>query len=186
MRVVFIVNSTYGIERIGVQILASIAKEEGYETFFYSLDTAAEDDLIRRITVLRPEVVAYSCMTYEHIHIQRLNRRLKSNFQFISIFGGPHYTFSPEEIDSDEYIDVVCIGEGENAFRSFLKHVNENSDYSSVNNLIVRSGKMLHKNAVGPLIENLDTVPFADMNIISVYNKESLFEKVSKIQRILS
>jgi len=172
MRIVFIVRSTYGGERLGAQTLLSVAKEEGFDTFFYAHDSIPEENLFHQIEDIKPDVIAYSAMTYEHTTLQNLNQELKKRLSFISIFGGPHYTFTPEEIDSNEHMDVTCAGEGENAFRSFLKHLKNKTDYTKVNNLSVRHNKIVHKNPLGPLIANLDEVPFADRKVILLDKKD--------------
>lgn len=175
MKVIFIVSSIYGVERLGVQILTSIAKEEGFDTFFYSLDSIQEGSLFHRISDIKPDIIAYSAMTYEHYRIYSFNKKLKEKFSFISIFGGPHHTFNPEEINCNEHIDIICVGEGENAFRSFLKHIKEKMDYTKINNLIVRHNNIIYRNSVGPLMNNLDEVPFADRKIISLCSRGGVF-----------
>lgn len=171
MKIVFIVSSTYSGERLGVQILISIAKGEGFDCSFYPLDLMQEEGLLRQIEDIKPEVVAYSAMAYEHLALQDFNKKLKERFSFISIFGGPYYTFCPEEIDSDKHVDVVCVGEGEIAFRTFLKHVKNKTAYTGVSNLFVRQNGVVYKNPVGPLIANLDEVPFTDRKTVSLNKK---------------
>ncbi len=126
LKIVFLVAATYGVERLGIQILSPIAEEVGYSPSFFSLDDFDEDDLIQTIVDIKPDVIAYTAITFEHVSLERLNKALKKRMSFISIFGGSHYTFSPEGIKCDESMDVVCVGEGEVAFRAFLEHVKNN------------------------------------------------------------
>lgn len=170
-RVVFIASSTYGGERLGIQTLSSIAKEENFGVSFYALDSIAEAELLRKMKELKPDIVAYSVITYEHNAIHDFNRKLKSEIEFLSVFGGPHYTFNPEEIYGQEHMDILCVGEGERAFRGLLKCVKTGADYSGIDNLIVRRGNSIIKNPLAPLIENLDEVPFVDRKIIPLDNR---------------
>lgn len=170
-KVAFVVDSTYGTERLGLQILIAIAKEENFYVYFYRLDSIGEAGLIRQIKEVKPDIIAYSAMTFEHQSLHSLNERLKSELDFISIFGGPHYTFNPEEIYAHQQIDIVCVGEGERAFRTFLRCVRNSKDYSIISNLIVRCGSLIKRNPVALLIDDLDEVPFADRKIISLDEK---------------
>ncbi|MDD5067210.1 MAG: radical SAM protein [bacterium] len=175
MKNVFIVSSTYGGERLGLQILAQISKDAGMETFFYALDSMEEENLINVICDIKPDIISYSAMTYEHTQIHGLNDKLKKRISFISIFGGPHYTFNPEEIEKNEHMDVLCVGEGDTAFKTFLERIKTNSDFRQVSNLIVRQDKTLYKNKVAPLIEDLDELPFADRGLIPLDKKGNRF-----------
>ncbi len=169
--VAFVVESTYGTERLGLQILAAIAEEEGFGVWLYRLDSIDESELKRRMEKTKPDIIAYSAMTYEHNALHSLNKKLKSGLKFISIFGGPHYTFNPEEIYAHEQIDIVCVGEGERAFRAFLRCVKNDEDYSSIPNLSVRCGNLVKENPVAPLIDNLDEIPFANRRIVPLDEK---------------
>ncbi|MBU2082291.1 B12-binding domain-containing radical SAM protein [Patescibacteria group bacterium] len=170
-KIVFIVDSIYGIERLGPQILVAIAKEENFIVYFYQADLISEDKLIWQIKEINPDIIAYSVMTFEHKTLHSLNKRLKSELDFISIFGGPHYTFNPEEIYTHQHIDIICVGEGERAFRSFLQCMKDHEDYSKISNLIVRCGNLVKENPVVSLIDDLDEVPFADRKVFLMDEK---------------
>lgn len=169
--VAFVVESTYGTERLGLQILAAIAEEEDFDVWLYRLDSIDKTELMRQIEKIKPDIIAYSAMTYEHNALHSLNKKLKSGLGFISIFGGPHYTFNPEEIHAHEQIDIVCVGEGERAFRALLRCVKNDEDYSGIPNLSVRCGNSVKENPVAPLIDNLDEVPFANRRIVPLDEK---------------
>ena len=113
-------------------------------------------------------------MTFEETQLQSFNRELKKlQLRFISIFGGHHYTFNPEEIEKDSDIDIICRGEGETAFRSFLQSIREDQPYHRINNLWVRWDNQIIRNPLGKLINNLDTIPFPDRDLLPpVYTHE--------------
>ena len=126
-----------------------------------------QEKAVEMVERLRPSIIAYSGMTFENHGLQRFNRVLKQRgLEFISIFGGPHYTFNPQEMINDDAMDAVCIGEGEEAFRAFIRSVRDGKEYHRIEKLWVRRGEEIVRNPVGSLISDLDTVPFADRDLI--------------------
>ena len=107
----------------------------------------------------KPDVIGYSCMTGEHVYCIDLNLKLKKTtaLQFISIFGGPHFTFYPEDIEK-EGVDIICRGEGEYAICELLDRIGKNENYEDVRNLWVKIDNNITKNPVRPLIDDLDTL----------------------------
>jgi len=176
-RVLFVISDNFKTERLGVQILSSVAREEGWERDLIVLTALSPEAALARAQAFRPNVVAYSAMTFEHFALQDFNRSLRrEGLSFVSIFGGHHYTFSPEEIESDPEIDAVCRGEGEDAFRAFLAAVREGKDYSRIEKLWVRRGEEVVKNPLGGTIADLDRVPFPDRDLIPLYEEgEQIF-----------
>lgn len=167
LKVVFIVWDNYEYERIGVQILSSIALEEGFRRELLILSSVRTEEALKMVMELQPEIVAYSAMTFEQEELHEFNKLLKdSGLKFISIFGGSHYTFNPEEIYHNLDIDIICRGEGEIAFRSFIRAVQENREYHDIENLWVRKGDRIIENSLGSLITDLDSIPFPDRELI--------------------
>ena len=58
-------------------------------------------------------------------------------------------TFAPDICIEDENIDLVCVGEGENALIDLCKKIETGQDYSDVTNLWVKKdGKIIKKNPI--------------------------------------
>lgn len=154
------------VDHLGLMSLSSILRTHGHESTI--LVRYEEKDLVKKIQHLKADIVGFSCTTGGHLHALRDARIIKKSIpEVITIMGGPHATFSPEVICNDG-LDVVCRGEGENSLVALADHVRNKTDYSAVANLWVKKGKQILKNAVAPLIENLDNLPFADR---SHYNR---------------
>lgn len=167
-KILFVVVDNYKTERLGVQILSSIALEEGYERDIVIIDSMTTAEALEKIRAFQPRIIAYSGMTYENIPLQDFNRQVRqSGLKYLSIFGGHHYTFNPEEIVKDKAIDILCRGEGEEAFRKFIRAVRDGEDYWHIRNLLVRRGDEIIENPVGPLLQDLDSIPFGDRELFS-------------------
>jgi len=62
-------------------------------------------------------------------------------------------------------LDAVCLGEGEESLAELCAVLEEGRDPSGIASLWVRSGDKVRRNAVRPLIEDLDTLPLPDRTI---------------------
>jgi len=165
MKVLFIIEDTYGNhDSLGVGILSSIAKRKKWNTGLIVRSINSTPNIIKRIKSFGPDVIAYSLATGEHRNILNLHREIKKQISCRTIFGGAHPTYFPEFINEDD-VDTICIGEGETAFENYLDKIEENKDYSNINNLVVKKGSDIIKNSLNSLIEDLDSLPFPDRKI---------------------
>lgn len=155
-KVLFVVNDQTIYEHAGIMQLSAVAKAAGHET---ALGVAAIDDLAETVRSWRPDVVAFSVLTGEQSCYLGLCRRLKAQVQFTSVFGGLHVTFCPEEFLADGCVDVVCLGEAEEAFPEFLDKLGTDAVYS-VRNFWFRTDDGVVRNPLRPLIQDLDSIPW--------------------------
>lgn len=150
MRIVFV------IEKVEFSIPLGIA----YLLGMLNCDTKIVEmnkEGVREIKRFRPHIVAYSVISGRHNLYLDFNRYLKQQLSFRSVFGGPHPTFFPEMIE-EEFVDAVCIGEGEKAFKEFVEG-------KSSLNFWIRDGNRIFKNPLHPLAKDLDTLPFPDRKL---------------------
>jgi radical SAM superfamily enzyme YgiQ (UPF0313 family) len=171
MKVLFVIRDIQMIERMGIMILSSLLKARGHTV---KLSQARDDDLRSRINYFKPQLLAYSVTTGEHKHLIRLNRDLKREFDFLSVFGGPHPTFFPEMIE-EEGVDMVCRGEGEGAMLELVEALGKNRALESIKNLWIKKDRIILRNPVRELISDLDSLPFPDREII--YKKDRILKQ---------
>jgi len=76
-------------------------------------------DVNKIIETFKPDIIAYSLRTGFHKYYLDLNKKLKTKYNFISLFGGPHATFFPEIINLKE-VDIIGLSECEKGFSEFL------------------------------------------------------------------
>lgn len=183
LKILFIIFDNYKTERLGIQILSSIAREEDYQRELLILNSVSLEAALEKARAFQPQIVAYSAMTFENFSLQKFNGSLKgSGLEFISVFGGHHYTFNPEEIYRDRNIDIICRGEGEEAFRRLIQAVRDGLEYHQIDKLWVRRGEEVIKNPTGALIEDLDFIPFPDRKLISfAEGEEQIFGKSRRV-----
>ncbi|MGE5832523.1 MAG: B12-binding domain-containing radical SAM protein [Methanomicrobiales archaeon] len=81
------------------------------------------------------------------------------------IAGGIFVTLNPMEVIGAEDIDMICVGEGEDALVELCRRMQENSDITRIKNIWVKKpdGTILRNEMRDPV--NLDSLPFIDFDV---------------------
>ena len=165
MRILFVLKDSLIHERLGVMYLSSSLKTAGHTVRLVLAGCIGVSGLKRIMDTYLPSVVGYSAMTGEHVKLLEINRMLKKDYQFLSVFGGPHATFSRSLIKEDG-CDAACVGEGEVSFVEFCNRFERKEDYWRTPNFITKYNGDIIINTVAPLVANLDLLPFPDRNLM--------------------
>lgn len=163
MRILFVVkNEATLVEHLGLMYISAVLKEAGHETRGVA---AADYEAVTAVMVgFRPHVVGFAMTTGVHPFHLDLARRLKRQFEFLSIFGGPHPTCAPEIVHEDG-VDIVCVGEGEYPMLELVQHLQAGTDYRHIPNLLVNQGGDVLHNPPRPYLQDLDSLPFPDREL---------------------
>ena len=151
-------------EMLGVMYLSRAVKDAGHESRALFIP---DKDWIQKLKDYNPDVVCYSVTTGMHLYYADINRKVKEVLpNVLSIFGGPHPTFSPEFVEQ-QGVDAVCRGEGERALVELLRRMQAQESLLDCPNFWIKdaSGK-IHKNEVGELVQDLEQLGFPDRDVI--------------------
>jgi radical SAM superfamily enzyme YgiQ (UPF0313 family) len=131
----------------------------------------------KTITSFNPDVVGISALTSEaHMmhQVARWTKVLKPNCPVI--VGGHHASSDPKKILQDGNIDVAVIGEGEETFKELVKLIrsegenwNDHRNLKSIKGIVYRGqdGDIV-TNAPRPFIQDLDSMPFPDWDLLDI------------------
>jgi len=134
-------------DNLPIKIFRNKIKREDIEQLFVEFDKI---------------IILFSLMSYQIKDLEEKIKILKSfGEKIIIISGGPHPTARPQEI-LNLGCDFVVVGEGEQALRSLLKHVIQNSSYEKVN------GLAFIKNNTFVVNENKELIDLNDYPICSI------------------
>jgi len=158
IKILFVVAKLGYTENTGIAYLSAIAKQLGHKTYFYSNDNLGLNKYVKE---LKPDVIAYSCDTFNANNIISINKQIKKQHNYVSIMGGSYPTFDPHSFNNSG-MDVFCIGEGEYAFKEFIERVEQGKSYDDIKNLITKN----KVNDVRLLINPLDQLPMPDHDLI--------------------
>ena len=115
---------------------------------------ASPRDLYDFIKKFDPKVIGITSTTLDFNFCKEIIKTIRSISQSLIVLGGAHPTVAPEE--SIQFADIVCIGEGEKAFKELIEKIEKNEDFSNIKNLWVKKGENIIKNELCNLIEELD------------------------------
>ena len=173
MRVLFILKQV-DYEPQGVLHLSSVLEEARHEV---RLCIVNQEDPIEAVREFKPGIVGYSVTTgLQHYYLQ-LNRGIKEKSDVFSVFGGPHPTFFPEMIE-EEGVDGICIGEGEGAILDLAAALENGSLEPNIQNWWFKLNGEVVRNAVRPYIEDLDTLPFPDRELVYSQHRPTRNSKI--------
>jgi len=144
------------LEREGFDVVSLFFKgrDTGNNFEKYSGDELAY--LVEQIYKLGPALVGISVMSAFFDVASEITGRIKElDSAPLVLWGGIHPTIRPEQCL--EVADVVCVGEGEEAVVELAMALRDKADISSIKNLWMRG----HNNELRPLIQDLDSLPFA-------------------------
>tara|TARA_Y100000031_G_scaffold156401_1_gene210778 strand:+ start:1257 stop:2795 length:1539 start_codon:yes stop_codon:yes gene_type:complete len=167
MRIQFLLKNTGMYERLGIMTLSSILKQNGHEVKLLLTEELGEKKIVENVKISKPHVLAYSIMTGEHIYHIELNQMVRSHYKnALSVFGGPHPTYSPEMIEK-EHVDAICRGEGEIYFPQLVEKLEKGEDFYDIKNFwFKKKDGSIVKNSIGSLVQNLDNVPSPDRKLM--------------------
>ncbi|MFC1622621.1 B12-binding domain-containing radical SAM protein [Patescibacteria group bacterium] len=175
MKIVFVAIHT---ENLAVEQLSAYLKSHGHEVelvFDPQLFKSEaiqnkklaklfdiKQKLVKDILKHKPDVIGFSTFTFNYQRALELTREIKNHSPNTPIiFGGVHSTVVPEKVIQEKSVDVVCVGEGEQALLEYL----ENTHRTDIQNLWFKKDTEIIKNSCRPLMDNLDDLPFLDKKL---------------------
>lgn len=182
MRVLFYYR---GIENLGVGYCMSMLKANGHEidlifdpglddNLFVKFPQLAwvnrHQELLERAKSFKPDLVAMGCLTNLYPFASKMAEKLKETMPEVPILmGGHHAQALPDYILENPNIDMACIGEGEIALLELANRMERGEDYTDIPTLWVKQDGLVHRNAIGPLQNELDEFPFPEKQLWHEY-----------------
>jgi len=120
--------------------------------------------LKQTLSRFQPHLIAVSHVDVGFNYMKTLLKKVKAHTNAPIVAGGITCTTSPELVIKEENIDIVCVGEGEEALVELADTIVLKKDYSNIKNLWVKKDGQIIKNSIRPLID-MDTLPFQDWSI---------------------
>lgn len=170
MRVVFVYpdfgTGSRGKFYHGIAYISAILKEHGHAVSLIHLTEAIpEGELAHLVLKSSSGLVAFSSTTNMFPHVERYARAIKRELDTPIICGGVHATLDPEGVLGSEDIDMVCVGEGEEAMAELCDRLEKGQEINDVRNIWLKMDGGIARNPLRPLVENLDSLPFPDRSI---------------------
>jgi len=94
-------------------------------------------DLNKKTESFCPDLVAIAISEISFSFCIQLLDSIK-NREIPAIAGGPFPTFGPEKVIACDSVDIICIGEGENALVELCRRMSKGLDYNNIPNLWIK------------------------------------------------
>jgi radical SAM superfamily enzyme YgiQ (UPF0313 family) len=166
-RIAFVLTTCHEFE--GVKVLSSVLKKHGHQTDAFI--TSEERDYYQAIADFRPDVIAIYATTGQHEWPYPYIRRWKQlNPKLKVVMGGPHPSHDLEPLEHVDVIDATVKGEAEYAMLELVEAWEKGESIELIPNVAYRgpSGVPV-QNPIRPVIQDLDTLPFPDVDIFYKY-----------------
>jgi radical SAM superfamily enzyme YgiQ (UPF0313 family) len=109
MKILF-VERKIRADKLGICYLSRILKDAGHSVDMVQDSMESSEKFIE---AYKPDFVMWSVSSGEQDWVLNKNKELKNKFKFISVVGGPHFTYFPEQGEKDPDVDFVVRGPGE-------------------------------------------------------------------------
>jgi len=175
VKILFIYPSIDPSYPLQLGALSAYVKQRGHQTMLYQFDSQGStkvpprvyEDLEEEIGSFQPHFVGFSCYEMSFPLIKKISRFIKKKWPEIEIIVGGYYaTLVPDDVISFEATDIVCIGEGERPLAVLLDSREKGDRTTQIGNLWFKKNHQIIKNPIGPLIEDLDELPFPDRGLL--------------------
>ncbi|MFH0840018.1 MAG: radical SAM protein [Candidatus Omnitrophota bacterium] len=121
-----------------------------YNLIEKNVDIVAE--LERKIQSFKPDMIAMSVTDPNYNFGLELLKKIKNKYSnIITVVGGATVTFSPEEVIAEDCVDIICIGEGEEAMSELCNAIQQGKDIKNIKNMWVKENGKIYKNDVRQL-----------------------------------
>lgn len=184
MKIVFV---GIAVESLAIEFLSSYIKAHGHqsELVFDPVSFSTEvisfakishffdirEAVVKQILEKKPDLVGFSVFTINYQRALTLARLLKKHAPNLPIiFGGIHPTSVPERVIKQSAVDMVCVGEAEEALVELLDSLQKSKTNTNIKNIWFKNNGRVIKNPIRPLIADLDTLPFPDKDLyLNIY-----------------
>jgi len=178
MRILFVHAEN---ENLGVQYLSAVLKESGHDVKLVFDPCLFKDSFVsnemlhktfdyKRIILkqaidYKPDLVAFSVLSARYRWACETAKELKKFISVPFIFGGIHPTLVPEVVLNNDFVDMVCMGEGEEAFLELVESISKKKKNHKIKNIWYKKDGHIIKNPIRPLLRDLDSLPCPDRRI---------------------
>lgn len=157
---------------LGLMYIASfLLREKRHEVKITDMaaDNLSVEEACKNIEEDSPTVVGLSALSVEASVMHMLAKKIKEISPEITvIIGGPHAASDPKSILSDEHIDYLVRGEGEETMKELLEALDHGNPVSGIRGISYRKNGKIVTTPPRPFMDDLDALPFPAWELIKV------------------
>ena len=179
MKVVFV---ALGMEQLGISILSAVLRRAGIDTALvfnpalfhdrYYFDVPGlrdlfecDDRVVDEVVAEQPDLIAFSVLTPTYTWCLDIARRARARTGAPVIFGGVHPSAVPDVCLENDFVDYVCVGEGEAAIVELCEALDGGAHrpVRTIPNLCWRGDDgAIVRGPAAAFFQDLDSLPYWD------------------------
>jgi len=163
----------------GIGHLSAILKAEGHQTSLLHLSRFRAGRVDRALIRFRPDLVAVSSTSDQFPLAARVVERVRRLHGPPVVLGGVQATMAPEETLSIPGLLGICLGEADRSLPALVSALAAGREPWETPNFWFRRDGEIVRNPLGPLVEDLDSLPFPDREVFQYQSLVSLTGKAS-------
>jgi anaerobic magnesium-protoporphyrin IX monomethyl ester cyclase len=121
-------------------------------------------DLQKKISEYQPDLIGVTLVEDTFDLASGLLRCVRKHTDAPIIAGGVYVYSSAESLIKEDFIDMLCVGEGEEALVELCQRMCHGEDVTKIPNIWVKKNGKVFKNNMRPPV-NLDNLPFLDFDV---------------------
>ena len=164
-----------GVFSIGIGLLSSVLKKEGFETsLIHITQPITQDEFTLYLEKEKADIYAFSCTTPMFNFVKEWAGWIKDFAKSIPVLvGGVHAILAPDEMLAVEAIDYICTTEGEYPIKELCRALADCKDALSIKGIWSKINGEIYKTDGAQVISDLDEIPFPDR---AIFNYKNLME----------
>jgi len=133
-----------------------------------SAGESVHDSLHSAVRSFQPELIGFTATSSDFLQVISIVNTIKE-YHIPIIVGGAHATVAPIETLSIDGIDMVCVGEGEEAILELANSIESGQKRTDIKNIYFKSEEQIVTNNVRPYT-SLEKLPFPDLDIFDDFH----------------
>jgi len=165
---------------LSIMYLGSALKKKGFNPELIHCSKKEIGKTAKKILNAAPLLVALSVITGpETLYAAQISKKIKKESDIPILWGGIHPTLLTEQCIKEDYIDYVCIGEGEETICELASALQKKQSLKSIKGLAYKNKKKITISERRPLIKDLDKyrIDFDIFDLKPYLRKASTFKR---------
>jgi len=160
-----------------------ILERDDDDLHFKKTTNSAIEDFRKAVNNFKPDLIAVSCTETTFLRAIKMIDATK-DLGIKNIFGGVFPTFAPDLVLSYPNVDMVCVGEGENALIDLANSMSNNEPTLDITNVwFKKEDNTIHRNSISRPVDINETPTITD---IELFGEERFYRPMGgKIRRLL-
>jgi len=162
-------NSLVSAPPLGLLYIGTYCKQKGYSVKIIDMDPQKIDlkNIKGHIKKIKPKIVGIAYMHAYMPNIIKLSNTIKEVKNIPIVLGGSNVELFYKQILKEPSIDYVIYGDGEISTKQLLDYIIRNKGkLKNISGLIYKTRSNIIRNKGPAIIENLDSIPFPDRDLI--------------------